>query len=258
MSAETCPHYLALTDERYDDPDPTSCARYVISPPLRTPADRDALWAGPGRRLARPRRHRPRPRPRRGREGRGCRGVPFDEISNGAPGIETLLALLYGEGVARGRITVERMVDLLATTPARLFGLATQGRASRSAATPTSSCSTRRPAGRSGPPTSITRATTRRTRASRSRAPSATFRPRATGGPRRRVRRRRGAGAYVERGAIGADLMASLVAPALLGAIGISVRAGATRRGSSDHADLTRAPRVVVPRQATLAQSSSG
>jgi dihydropyrimidinase len=51
----------------------------------------------------------------------------FDRVSNGAPGIETLLTLVYGEGVARGRITVERMVDLLATTPARLFGLASKG-----------------------------------------------------------------------------------------------------------------------------------
>ena len=46
VTAETCPHYLPLTDERYDDPDPGSCARYVISPPLRSAADRDALWAG--------------------------------------------------------------------------------------------------------------------------------------------------------------------------------------------------------------------
>ena len=46
VSAETCPHYLVLTDERYDDPDPVRCACYVISPPLRSVADRDALWAG--------------------------------------------------------------------------------------------------------------------------------------------------------------------------------------------------------------------
>ncbi|MHB8399439.1 MAG: amidohydrolase family protein, partial [Candidatus Limnocylindrales bacterium] len=52
---------------------------------------------------------------------------PFPEISNGAPGIETLLALVYSEGVAAGRITVERMVDLLATTPARRFGLTHKG-----------------------------------------------------------------------------------------------------------------------------------
>ena len=53
--------------------------------------------------------------------------MPFDKISNGAPGIETLLAIVYSEGVAKGRLTVERMVDLLATTPARRFGLATKG-----------------------------------------------------------------------------------------------------------------------------------
>jgi dihydropyrimidinase len=55
------------------------------------------------------------------------RGVPFDRISNGAPGIETLLTLLYSEGVAQGRITRERLVELLATTPARRFGLASKG-----------------------------------------------------------------------------------------------------------------------------------
>src|SRR5207249_7091830 len=56
-----------------------------------------------------------------------ARGVPFDRISNGAPGIETLLGILYSEGVVRGRITFERMVDLLSTTPARLFGLPSKG-----------------------------------------------------------------------------------------------------------------------------------
>jgi dihydropyrimidinase len=127
VSAETCPHYLVLTDERYDDPDPASCARFIISPPLRSPADRDALWAGladgsldlvatdhvPDRLLV--------------EKAEAARGVPFNQISNGAPGIETLLTLLYSEGVARGRLTVERMVELLATTPARRFGLATKG-----------------------------------------------------------------------------------------------------------------------------------
>jgi dihydropyrimidinase len=53
--------------------------------------------------------------------------MPFNHISNGAPGIETLLTILYSEGVAAGRITLERMVDLLATTPARRFGLGSKG-----------------------------------------------------------------------------------------------------------------------------------
>ncbi|MDQ3554650.1 MAG: amidohydrolase family protein, partial [Chloroflexota bacterium] len=54
-------------------------------------------------------------------------GQAFSEISNGAPGIETLLAVVFGTGVARERITVERMVDLLSTTPARLFGFEHKG-----------------------------------------------------------------------------------------------------------------------------------
>ena len=127
VSAETCPHYLVLTDERYDDPDPASCARYVISPPLRSPADRDALWTGlaDGSLDLVATDHVPDRLDTEKAE--AARGVPFNEISNGAPGIETLLAIVYSEGVARGRLTVERMVDLLSTTPARRFGLMSKG-----------------------------------------------------------------------------------------------------------------------------------
>ena len=39
--------------------------------------------------------------------------MPFDRISNGAPGIETLLSIAYSEGVAKGRLTIERLVDVL-------------------------------------------------------------------------------------------------------------------------------------------------
>jgi dihydropyrimidinase len=126
-TAETCPHYLALTDERYDEPDPLECAKSVISPPLRPASDRDALWAGlaagdlsliatdhvPDRVAV--------------EKGEAARGVSFDKISNGAPGIETLLTIAWSEGVAHGRITQERLVDLVATTPARRFGLARKG-----------------------------------------------------------------------------------------------------------------------------------
>jgi dihydropyrimidinase len=126
-SAETCPHYLVLTDERYDDPDPVACARYVISPPLRTPADRDALWAGlaDGSLDLVATDHVPDRLDTEKAE--AAKGVSFNEISNGAPGIETLLTILYSEGVAKGRITLERMVDLLATSPAHRFGLGAKG-----------------------------------------------------------------------------------------------------------------------------------
>jgi dihydropyrimidinase len=127
VTAETCPHYLTLTEDRYDDRDPAICARYVISPPLRSAADREAMWVGladgsldlvatdhVADRLDT-------------EKAEAVRGVSFDRISNGAPGIETLLAIVYGEGVAKGRITLGRMVDLIATTPARRFGLAQKG-----------------------------------------------------------------------------------------------------------------------------------
>ena len=126
-SAETCPHYLVLTEDRYDEPDPVRCACYVISPPLRSAADRDALWEGlaDGSLDLVATDHVP---DRIGVEkAEAGAGVSFDRISNGAPGIETLLTLVYSEGVARGRITLERMVDLLSTTPARRFGLARKG-----------------------------------------------------------------------------------------------------------------------------------
>jgi dihydropyrimidinase len=123
--AETCPHYLTLTEERYDAQDEGDVIRSLVSPPLRSESDRGALWLGlraggldlvatdhvPDRLAVEKRLPAP----------------PFPQISNGAPGIETLLSVVYDEGVAGGRIGLERMVDLLATTPARLFGMASKG-----------------------------------------------------------------------------------------------------------------------------------
>lgn len=122
--AETCPHYLTLDATRYEGTD-DEAVRCCISPPLRERPHVDALWAGladgsldlvatdhvPDR-LSVEKRHA---------------GSSFDAISNGAPGIETLLSVVYSEGVAKGRLTIERMVDLLSATPARLFGLERKG-----------------------------------------------------------------------------------------------------------------------------------
>lgn len=122
--AETCPHYLTLTDERYAS-SAEDAARYVISPPLRGAGQPEALWRGldDGDLAVVATDHVP---DRIAVEKQSWR-ESFDRISNGGPGIETLLSLVYSEGVARGRITLERMVDLLAATPARLFGLQAKG-----------------------------------------------------------------------------------------------------------------------------------
>jgi dihydropyrimidinase len=124
VAAETCPHYLSLDESRYDLPD-EDAIRAVISPPLRSREDVEALWAGlaAGELATVATDHVP---DRVDREKRWV-GQPFPEISNGGPGIETLLAIVHAVGVAQGRITLERMVDVLSTTPARLFGLARKG-----------------------------------------------------------------------------------------------------------------------------------
>ena len=122
--AETCPVYLTLTEDRYAG-DPEEAARYVISPPLRPAGHVGALWGGlaDGDLSVVATDHVP---DRVGVEKQSWR-ESFDRVSNGAPGIETLLSVVYDAGVASGRISVERMVDLLSTTPARLFGFTTKG-----------------------------------------------------------------------------------------------------------------------------------
>lgn len=122
--AETCPHYLTLDSSRYALPE-ADAIRAVISPPLRERADQDALWAGlrDGSLDLVATDHVP---DRLAVEKR-VDGRPFPEVSNGAPGVETLLTVTYATGVPTGRITIERLVDLVSTTPARLFGMPTKG-----------------------------------------------------------------------------------------------------------------------------------
>src|SRR4029079_19099707 len=108
-------------------PDQLDVACAIISPPLRERANCDVLWDGlaNGDLALVATDHVP---DRRSVEKVGAvSGITFDGISNGAPGIETLLTVVHSRGVAAGRLTIERMVDLLATTPARLFGFERKG-----------------------------------------------------------------------------------------------------------------------------------
>ena len=125
VHAETCPHYLIFTDDLYADDDEAEVIKRVISPPLRTRADVDALWGGlrDGVLDVVASDHVP---DRLDTEKR-VPAPPFPQISNGAPGIETLLSVVYSEGVAKGLIGVERMVEVLAATPSRLFGVPSKG-----------------------------------------------------------------------------------------------------------------------------------
>ena len=119
--AETCPQYLVLDDSVYDPDGGFEVAKFVCSPPMRAAMHRDALWdamaAGSIQQVSSD--HAPfRYRDQKTR-GRG----DFTRIPNGLPGIETRLPLLFTHGVAAGRLSPQRFVELTATNPARIFGL---------------------------------------------------------------------------------------------------------------------------------------
>jgi dihydropyrimidinase len=117
--AETCPQYLLLNRSKYKEPDAIA-ARYVMSPPLRGEEDQSALWSGlaDGSLQVVGSDHCPF-RTEQKELGRAS----FDRIPNGGPGVETLLPLLLSEGVGKGRLALERLVEIVSTEPARLFGL---------------------------------------------------------------------------------------------------------------------------------------
>ncbi len=114
VSAETCIHYLALSE----DDMPRLRGFGKINPPLRSAAAREGLWnalfAGSvefvtSDHVAWPRALKDKPN-------------VFDNAS-GAPGVETLLPLLYSEAVATRGLPITRFAQLIAAGPARRFGL---------------------------------------------------------------------------------------------------------------------------------------
>lgn len=120
--AETCPQYLYCSVDDLDRPD-FEGAKYVCSPALRERWHQDVLWralengelqavgsdhsafnfVGPDHK-------------ERGRD-------DFTRIPNGVPGIEERMLLLY-QGVVAGKLSLNRFVDVVATAPARIMGLA--------------------------------------------------------------------------------------------------------------------------------------
>jgi dihydropyrimidinase len=117
--AETCPHYLLLTDEKLSEPD-FGGSKYVMCPPLRTPAHQERLWKGlrTNELQVVSTDHTPFRFEGQKEMGRGN----FPKIPNGVPGIEWRTALMYHFGVREGRIGLNRFVELIATNPAKLFG----------------------------------------------------------------------------------------------------------------------------------------
>jgi dihydropyrimidinase len=118
--AETCPQYLYLSLENFDAPG-FEGAKYVFTPPLREKWHQEKLWNGLkcDHLQVVSTDHCPfcfKEQKELGRD-------DFTKIPNGGPGVEHRLSLIFSGGVASGRFSANRFVELVSTTPAKLFGL---------------------------------------------------------------------------------------------------------------------------------------
>ncbi len=118
--AETCPQYLFLSYDNYEEPG-FDGAKYVMSPPLREKWHQDVLWKGLAKNDLQviSTDHCPFCMAEQKTLGKD----DFSKIPNGAPGIETRLTLVHNGGVRSGRMNLNRFVELCSTTPAKMFGL---------------------------------------------------------------------------------------------------------------------------------------
>lgn len=122
LTAETCPHYLVWDETRYDTGSDEEAARYMMSPPLRSPSDQEALWnaiSGGDINVI------------------GSDHCPYNlhtqknvlgyrdfrVIPNGVPGIEHRVTLLYHFGVSTRHLTRRRWVDVVSAGPAKAVGV---------------------------------------------------------------------------------------------------------------------------------------
>ena len=113
---ETCPHYLLLTDACYKGEE---AQKYIMTPPLRKKQDQEKLWQS--------------------LEDGTLQCITTDhctfhidqklsskscfETIPGIGGSETLLPLLYSNGVCSGKLSLEKFTQLVSTNPAKMFGL---------------------------------------------------------------------------------------------------------------------------------------
>ncbi len=132
VMGETCPQYLFFTDMHLGRPDG---AKWICSPPMRTPEDQEKLWLGladgvlqtiatdhcpfyfnganpityEGASIAIP--------------GKELGTNDFTKIPNGLPMVGDRLPILWTYGVGSGRLTPNQFVALTSTNPAKIFGL---------------------------------------------------------------------------------------------------------------------------------------
>ena len=118
--AETCTQYLLVDETALDQPG-FEGAKYVYTPPPRPKEHQEHLWrALAGDVLSVVSTDHT---PFRFSDQKTLGRDDFSKIPNGGPGIENRVHLLHHFGVRTGRISLNRMVELTSTNPARIFGL---------------------------------------------------------------------------------------------------------------------------------------
>jgi dihydropyrimidinase len=122
--AETCPHYLFLTEEDLARPG-FEGAKCICSPPPRDRANQQVIWDGLRNGAFQVFSSDHAPTRYDDPKGKKIRGetASFRWVPNGVPGLETRMPLLFSEGVLAGRLDIARFVDLTAAAPARIYGL---------------------------------------------------------------------------------------------------------------------------------------
>lgn len=118
--AETCPQYLFLNEDMYLEED-SDGLKYVMSPPLREVSNNERLWKGIADGSIQTVATDHCPFDLQFKKELGSKD--FTRCPNGAPGVEARMTLMYSEGVNKNRISINRFVDVVSTTPAKLFGL---------------------------------------------------------------------------------------------------------------------------------------
>ena len=118
LFVETCIQYLILDASLYEQN--FEGAKWVMSPPLREKKDQETLWAGLNQGMVNvvATDHCPFMWEQKlmGKD-------DFSKIPNGHPAIENRMELLFSEGVNKGRITLNKYVEVASTNAAKIFGM---------------------------------------------------------------------------------------------------------------------------------------
>jgi dihydropyrimidinase len=125
--AETCPHYLFMTEDILRQPG-LEGAKWMCSPPQRAAADQEALWDALRQNDLQliSSDHAPYRYDETGKLSAGSE-AGFHQIANGLPGLETRLPLMFDAMISQGRGGPEAFAKYTATAPAEIYGLPNKG-----------------------------------------------------------------------------------------------------------------------------------